>query len=53
VVPNPQYFWLLDPISQGRRVPIEYVGLVGLYSLSQIGAFLSLAVVLFQRRDLG
>jgi ABC-type transport system involved in multi-copper enzyme maturation permease subunit len=53
VVPNLQYFWLLDPISQGRRVPIEYVGLVGLYSLSQIGAFLSLAVVLFQRRDLG
>ncbi|MFZ4574829.1 MAG: ABC transporter permease [Phycisphaerales bacterium] len=53
VVPNLQYFWLLDPISQGRRVPVAYVGLVALYSLCQIGTFLSIAIALFQRRDLG
>jgi len=53
VVPNLQYFWLLDAVSQNRPVPGPYLVLVAGYSLSQIGVFLSLAVILFQKRDVG
>jgi len=51
-LPNLQYYWLLDAISQGRRIPWDYVGLTALYTVCQIGLFLSLAVALFQKRDL-
>ena len=50
-IPNMQYFWLLDAVSQNRAVPGSYVASAAAYSLCQITAFLSLAVVLFQRRD--
>ncbi|GJQ30727.1 MAG: hypothetical protein HBSAPP03_26110 [Phycisphaerae bacterium] len=53
VVPNLQFFWLLDAVSQNRPVPRSYLGLVSLYALCQIGVFLSLSVILFQRRDVG
>lgn len=53
VVPNLQFFWLLDAVSQNRPVPKSYLGLVSLYAVCQIGAFLSLSVILFQRRDVG
>ncbi len=52
-LPNLQYYWLLDAISQGRRIPWDYVGLAALYTVCQIGLFLSIAVALFQKRDLG
>ncbi|MDX2131947.1 MAG: ABC transporter permease subunit [Planctomycetota bacterium] len=52
-IPNLQFFWLLDAVSQNRRVPAAYVGLVSLYAACQVGVFLSLAVLLFQRRDVG
>lgn len=50
-IPNMQYFWLLDAVSQNRAVPGSYVASAAAYSLCQVTAFLSLAVVLFQRRD--
>ncbi len=53
VVPNLQFFWLIDAITQGHAIPWRYMGLAVLYSLAQIGAFLSVAVMLFQTRDLG
>lgn len=53
VVPNLHYFWLLDAVTQNVRVPGSHVALVVFYGLAQVGAFLSLAVVLFQRRDVG
>jgi hypothetical protein len=53
VVPNMQYFWLLDAVTQNRIIPASHLVLVGIYGLLQIGAFLSLAVMLFQRRDVG
>lgn len=52
-VPNLHFFWLLDAVSQTRDVPLSYVILACLYAGSQIVAFLSLAVILFQRRDVG
>jgi hypothetical protein len=52
-VPNLQFFWLLDAVSQNRPIPPSYVVLVCLYGAAQIGVFLSLAVLLFQKRDVG
>lgn len=52
-VPNLQFYWLLDAVTQNRPIPAAYIVLVFLYALAQIGVFLSLAVVLFQRRDVG
>ncbi|MFO0830522.1 MAG: ABC transporter permease [Phycisphaerales bacterium] len=53
VLPNLQYFWLLDAVSQNRPVPSSYLVTASAYSLVQVTAFLSLAVMLFQRRDVG
>ncbi len=53
VVPNMHYFWLLDAVTQNRVVPGDHLVRIAVYSLLQIGVFLSLAVILFQRRDVG
>jgi hypothetical protein len=52
-VPNLQFFWLVDAISQGHKIPNRYVGLVVAYAGVQITALLTVAVMLFQRRDVG
>jgi hypothetical protein len=52
-VPNMQVFWLLDAVSQSRDIPPRYVATAAAYAACQIGVFLSLAVLLFQRRDVG
>lgn len=53
VVPNMQTFWLLDAVSQNRRIPATYPLLALAYGLVQIGMFLSIAVLLFEDRDVG
>ncbi|MEL6498700.1 MAG: ABC transporter permease [Planctomycetota bacterium] len=53
IVPNMHYFWLLDAVTQNRTVPVDHLVRIAVYSLLQIGVFLSLAVILFQRRDVG
>jgi ABC-2 type transport system permease protein len=53
VVPNVQFFWLLDAVSQAQPIPVDHVVLVGLYALAQVGVFLCLAVMLFQTREVG
>jgi ABC-2 type transport system permease protein len=53
MVPNLQFFWVLDAVQQNVPVPFSHIGLVGLYSLFQVAAYLSIAVMLFQRRDVG
>jgi len=53
VVPNVQFFWLLDAVSQNSPIPGWHVGLVGLYALMQVGVFLCLAIILFQTREVG
>jgi ABC-type transport system involved in multi-copper enzyme maturation permease subunit len=52
-IPNLQYFWLVDAVTQNRPVPRNYLFLTGLYTLAQVTIFLSLAVMLFQKRDVG
>lgn len=53
VIPNLQYFWLLDAVTQNRPVPGSYILMATGYAACQIGAFLCLAVFLFQKRDVG
>jgi len=53
IVPNIQFFWLVDAVSQDQPIPARHVLLVMVYGLAQIGVFLSLGVVLFQRREVG
>lgn len=53
IVPNVQFFWLVDAVSQDQPIPASHLGLVLLYGICQVGVFLSLAVVLFQRREVG
>ncbi len=53
VLPNFQYFWLVDAITQGHPIPPKYVGLVAGYSLLHITGLMALGVALFQTRDVG
>ncbi len=53
MLPNLHFFWLLDAVAQNMPIPFSHVALVGLYALCQIVAFLSVAILLFQRRDVG
>ncbi|MBL9141179.1 MAG: ABC transporter permease [Phycisphaerae bacterium] len=53
VVPNFQVFWLSDAVQQGRDIPGLYVASNALYCTILITMMLSLAVVLFQRREVG
>jgi hypothetical protein len=53
VIPNLQFYWLLDAVNQNQPVPPAHIGLVVLYSFAQVSVFLGLAVMLFQRRDVG
>lgn len=53
VIPNIQSFWLVDAITQGNPIPGRYVAMVAGYSGAQIVTMLSIAVLLFQRRDVG
>lgn len=53
VVPNLQSLWLVDAVTQGHPIPGRYVGLAGGYALVQIVGALCIAVMLFQKRDMG
>ena len=52
-LPNFQYFWLVDAVSQNQKIPPLHVGFVAIYAACMIGALLSLAVALFQTREVG
>ena len=53
LVPNMQAFWLLDAVTQNQPIPGSHVVMIFFYGLCQIVVFLSLAVLLFQGRDVG
>ncbi|MHC4107330.1 MAG: ABC transporter permease [Planctomycetota bacterium] len=53
VVPNFQVLWLSDAVTQGHEIPAGYVGQAAVYGLLYIVVALSLATVLFQRREVG
>jgi hypothetical protein len=53
IVPNFQVLWLSDALTQSHLIPPKYVGISALYGLLYIIAALSLATLLFQRREVG
>ncbi|MGP1346442.1 MAG: ABC transporter permease [Phycisphaerales bacterium] len=53
IIPNLQFFWLVDAISQGHPIPGRYVLLVVIYAAVQTTGLLALATALFQRREVG
>jgi len=53
LAPNLQFFWLVDAVTQAHPIPPKYVGLVALYTLAQVTGLLAMAIILFQKRDVG
>jgi hypothetical protein len=53
IVPNFQVMFLSDALTQGHLIPVRYVFTTMLYGVLYIGAALSLAVFLFQTREVG
>jgi ABC-type transport system involved in multi-copper enzyme maturation permease subunit len=53
LVPNLQAFWISDAIYEGSVVPLKYILITACYALCYTVAILSLAVALFQRRQVG
>jgi len=53
IVPNLQFFWLVDAVTQAHTIPPGYLLLAFIYSIAQVTGLLSLAVILFQTRDVG
>ena len=53
ITPNFQIFWLADAVNQEHAIPLGYISSTLLYGLLLIVAALSLAVILFQRREVG
>ncbi|MCP4068935.1 MAG: hypothetical protein GY741_11710, partial [Phycisphaeraceae bacterium] len=53
IVPNFQVFWLADAITQDADIPLDYLAWTVPYGLVLIVVALSIAVMLFQRREVG
>jgi ABC-type multidrug transport system permease subunit len=52
-VPNLQFFWPADALSQGHDLTAGYLASVSLYAACMSLALIALAVLLFQERDVG
>ncbi len=52
VLPNWQQFWMADALAAERTIPLRYVGPAFGYMVACVGAALSLALVLFEDREL-
>jgi hypothetical protein len=52
-IPNMQFFWMADALTQGHHISVAHLGKVTLYAVCMITVLLSLAVALFQERDVG
>jgi hypothetical protein len=53
VIPNVQFFWLVDAVTQHQDIPSSHLLLLVIYTVTQVGIFLSIAVLLFQHREVG
>jgi len=48
-----QIFWISDAIYEGSEVPLKYILISASYAVCYTIAILSLAIALFQRRQIG
>ena len=53
VVPNFQFFWMVDALNEYRLIPLSYVVSTSGYALAYIAALLLLAMSLFETREVG
>ncbi|MFM8577917.1 MAG: hypothetical protein ACKOCN_03845 [Planctomycetaceae bacterium] len=53
VVPNLQFFWPADALTQGSTITIGYLATVTTYAALLVVATMCVAVILFQKRDVG
>jgi len=53
LTPNWQIFWISDRLAEGGAVSSGYIGLCALHSLLYAAVVLTLAALLFRRRELG
>ncbi|MBN2182827.1 MAG: ABC transporter permease [Sedimentisphaerales bacterium] len=53
IVPNLQIFWISDAIYEGSEIPLKYIAITASYALCYTIAILSLAIAVFQRRQIG
>jgi ABC-2 type transport system permease protein len=53
ILPNFQSFWFSDALTQGHIIPLGLLWQVMLYGVLYIVVALSVAVILFQRREVG
>jgi ABC-type transport system involved in multi-copper enzyme maturation permease subunit len=52
-IPNMQFFWTADALTQGHALTMTHLAHVSLYMVAMSAAFIGLAVALFQSRDVG
>jgi ABC-type transport system involved in multi-copper enzyme maturation permease subunit len=52
VTPNWQLFWVADALNEQNQIPLAYLGKALGYTCAYIGAILSLALVMFEDREL-
>ncbi|MCA3004246.1 MAG: ABC transporter permease [bacterium] len=53
MIPNLQFYWLMDAVGQNQAIPFSHWLLVLIYTVVQVAIALAVAVLLFQRRDVG
>ncbi|MBW8002473.1 MAG: ABC transporter permease subunit [Planctomycetes bacterium] len=53
LIPNLQVFWISDAIYEANEVPLKYILISASYAICYTVGILSLAVALFQRRQVG
>lgn len=53
LIPNFQFFWMIDALSEERIIPWSYVGYSAAYAVAFAAGFLILAAALFQTREVG
>jgi len=52
ITPNWQIFWMADVLEGDKKIPLQYIGKALAYAVAYISAVLSLALVMFEDREL-
>ncbi|MCB9850062.1 MAG: hypothetical protein H6817_05095 [Phycisphaerales bacterium] len=53
IVPNFNFFWIVDPVNNAQQIPVAYPVFVAVYAGLLIMAALLVGIALFQRREVG
>jgi hypothetical protein len=53
LIPNFQFFWMVDALNEYRLIPLSYVISTSGYAFAYIAALLLLAMALFETREVG